>query len=265
MKTMLNPGLLLVPLLVQLSIKVQAIPPDSRVHAGEVFTVTLAVSQEEPGPWPGKIRPVFPPPEGWELLGISARSGSPPFPGSSGKSLQYEVKASAGEAGKYDLEGIGVYYGDAVSGQEQEAQADPISIEILPSGIFGIAYKWIGLLVLLLGLGIGFSVWLLTGGEKAKETPAPEPRDGEWFRQSLEEIRRFRIRGEEVMALEKISELERGFPEPDPGYIRDLEEKINHLKYGGQKISPAELEEIYRRTELKIKSRYPQEEVKGEG
>jgi hypothetical protein len=263
----------LIPLLFQLSLKVQAIPPESGIHAGQAFTIPMMITLDEPGFWPLKIRPVFNPPEGLELLGISARSGSgsaAPVPG--GESLQYTITVLAREAGKYELAGIGVYYLDGASGQEREARADPINLEIVTSGIFGIEYKWVGLLVLLLGSGIGLAVWLMGRGGNPEETPAPTPLPGDWFRQSLEEIRRFRIRGEDVQCLQKIAEIEKMFPEPDPGLIAGLEDKVNHLKYGGQRISPAELEEIYRRTELKIKSLYPQEEqederskVKGEG
>lgn len=261
---MLKLAISLIPLLLQLSLKVQATPPESRIHAGQVFAIPMTVSLEEPGSWPLKIRPVFNPPEGLELMGISARSGSGPVPGQNGESLRYTINVLAREAGKYELAGIGIYYLDGVSGQEQEARADPVNLEVLKSGVFGIGLKWIGLLALLLGSGIGLAVWLLGRGEKTEENPLPPMRPGEWFRQSLEEIRRFRIRGEDIQCLQKIVEIEKMFPEPDPGLIGDLEDKVNHLKYGGQRISPAELEEIYRRTELKIKSRYPQEEQEGQ-
>ncbi len=256
----------LIPLLFQLSLKVQATPPETRIHTGQVFTIPMVIFPEEPGSWPVKIRPVFNPPQGLELVGISARSGSGPAePAPGGESLRYTITVRAQEEGKYELAGIGVYYLDGVSEQEREARADPINLEIFPSGIFGIDYKWLGLLVLLLGSGIGLAVWLMGRGKKPEEILAPAPRRGDWFRQSLEEIRRFRIRGEDVQCLQKIAEVEKMFPEPDPGLIEDLEDKVNHLKYGGQRISPAELEEIYRRTELKIKSQYPEEEVKNEG
>jgi len=262
---MIKLAIFLIPLLAQLSLKVQATPPEARVHAGQVFAIPMMVSPEEPGSWPLKIRPVFNPPEGLELVGISARSGSGPAPGQTGESLRYTINVLAREAGKYELAGIGVYYLDGASGQEKEARADPISLEILSSGLGGIGFKLLGLLALLLGSGIGLAVWLMVRGEKTGKTPEPTPLPGDWFRQSLEEIRRFRIRGEDVRCLQKIAETEKMFPEPDPGLIEDLENKVNHLKYGGQRISPAELEEIYRRTELKIKSRYPEEEVKAEG
>jgi len=257
---MIKLAIFLIPFLAQVSLKVQATPPESRIHAGQVFTIPMMISTDEPDSWPLKIRPVFNPPEGMELVGISARSGSGASPARDGETLQYTVTVFAREAGKYELAGIGVYYLDGASGQEQEARADPLNLEILPSGFFGIDYKWIGLLALLLCSGIGLAVWLIGRGGKPGDTPASAPLSGDWFRQSLEEIRRFRIRGEEVQCLQKIVEIEKRFPEPDPGLIADLEDKVNHLKYGGQKISPAELEETYRRTELKIKSRYPEEE-----
>ena len=244
-------------LLSQANLSVEALPPEIVAGEGEIITLRIVITQPGDVPLP-YLRPFLNPPEGIDPLGASARSGS--APAESKSSLQYSVNLKAARVGDYQLKDIGVEYLDPESGEKQAIAANPVSVRVVNSGILGIPPGWAVFFLALLGAVLALSVWFAKRKRAGTTPDASRVPDREQAWQALEDIRRFRIRGEEAPMLEKILELEGMLNDPDRDEMRDVKEKVETVKYGGNRLSPAELDGLYRRIELKVKSEFPPEE-----
>ena len=257
---MVRIGLAFICLIAQTQLAVRITPPEVEVREGKAFTLDIVISKTEETSWPPRVHPFIQPPEGITLLGASDRSNSGPDPAGTGHTLAYTVRLRALAEGEWNLDNVGIEYLDPVSGEERDLLAGPVSVRVLPGRFIGVGAGWALAGIIVLGVILAGFIWR---GSRRKAGPQTEEpcgldREGAW--QAMEDIRRFRIRGEELQLLEKILELECLLSEQNEEMQKDLKDKIQGVKYGGQRLSPAELEEVYRRVERKVKSEFPKEE-----
>lgn len=257
---MVRIGLAFICLVAQTQLAVRITPPEVEVREGEAFTLDIVISKTDDEPWPARVHPFLQPPEGISLLGASARSDSGPDPAGAAHTLAYTVRLQAIAEGEWKLENVGIEYLDSVSAEERDLMAGPVSVRVLPGRFLGIGAGWVLAGVIFLGMVLAGSIWLGGLRNAAPQTAEPSGLDREGAWQAMEDIRRFRIRGEDLQLLEKILELESLLPDQNADMRKDLKNKIEGVKYGGQRLSPAELEEVYRRVERKVKSEFPKEE-----
>ena len=157
--------------------------------------------------------------------------------------VRYQIELTAAEAGIYELDPIELRYLPALGDGPVAARVTGPTVEVVAAGYSGGSPAALGALVA--GLAIA-GLWLYRR-RHGKSVAAAEPPPWERLRRQLDQAKAHRLAGEVGAGYELLVAAARELEAPEER--RDLEQRLESVRFGGNLPDSAELEAIERRLE----------------
>jgi peroxiredoxin len=165
--------------------------------------------------------------------------------------VRYQIELSAANAGVYDLDPIELRYVPALGDGPLAARVAGPTLEVVDSGLSGRSAMAMALLVAVLGLT---GLWLYRQ-RRAAAAPASEETLWQRVRAILDDAKARRLAGEVGAGYELLLAAARQLEAAEER--RDLEDRLESVRFGGSLPDAAELEAIERRLERALARRQP--------
>ncbi len=222
--------------------------PAAAPRPGRPFQLEVRLS------WSGRLDdylpqpPRIPLPAGIERGRVAASSSS-----RDGSHLvRYQIELTATEPGIYELDPIELRYLPAMGDGPVAARVDGPTLEVLAAGIGGpLPAALAGLAAALALIG----AWLYRRRRRAGGAAQPEPAPWDRLREQLDRVKGLRLAGDAGAGYELLVAVARELESPEER--RDLERRLESVRFGGELPGGAELEAIERRLERALARRRP--------
>ncbi len=222
--------------------------PAEAPRPGRPFVIEVRLS------WSGRIEDYLPQPpqialpEGIRRGRVAASSSSL----DRSHLVRYEIELTAAEAGTYELDPIELRYLPALGDGPVAARVAGPTLEVTAAGLAGRSPAALAVLAAAVALA---GLWLYRRHRHGGATTAAEPPPWERLRRELDRAKARRLAGDAGAGYELLVAAARELETPDGR--RDLEQRLEAVRFGGHLPDGAELEAIERRLERALANLQP--------
>lgn len=240
------------------SLPLRITPPTATVHLAEPRPkVREPFSLDVEIHWAGNFDEylLHPPqlvlPEGVEQRGVSAETG-----GEKGRSVvTYSIALEASEPGAFALDPVELRYTPRFESSPVSTRIEGPTVEVLPRTIAGLEMGTFAGVVG--GLALAVAGGLVFARRRRRRAVTSDEGPVRRWRQTLEEARRLRLEGELGASTERLLRLELDILGETPEAPRraELEERLERLRFGGERPGAEEVDRLLRRLEREVEER----------